>query len=148
MENCLFCKIALGEIPSYKIDETNEHLAFLDIFPNTKGMTLVIPKKHFDSDVFSMPLEEYDKLLDYAKKVVKKLEKKLNSFRVALVIEGMGVNHAHVKLYPLHGLDSKFKETWHHERVFFEKYPGFITTKLGPEGQDIKRVHEEVTRKR
>ena len=144
----MFCKIARGEIPSHKVDETDEYLAFLDIFPNTKGMTLVIPKKHFNSDVFSMPLQEYNKLMDYAKKVVKKLEKKLNTFRVALVIEGMGVNHAHVKLYPLHGLDSKFKETWHHERVFFEKYPGFITTKLGPEGQDLKKVHEEFTRKR
>jgi diadenosine tetraphosphate (Ap4A) HIT family hydrolase len=146
MENCLFCKIVKGEIPSYKFADSDEFMAFLDIFPNMLGQTLVIPKKHFDSNVFEMPLEEYKKLFEYARKVAKMLEKKLGVFRVAIVSEGMGVNHVHVKLYPLHGVSKEFKEFWAPERIYFEKYNGYVTTKLGPPGQDLKSVHELITK--
>ena len=50
--DCLFCKIVAREIPSYKVWENEEFYAFLDLFPNCKGQTLVIPKEHFDSDFF------------------------------------------------------------------------------------------------
>ncbi|MCD6444824.1 hypothetical protein J7L70_07495 [Candidatus Bathyarchaeota archaeon] len=66
-----------------------------------------------------------------AKKVAKILERGLSVKRVAMVMEGMGINHAHIKLYPLHGLKEKFEETWAKERVFFEKYEGYISTQLG-----------------
>ena len=52
MENCIFCKIVKGEIPCVKIWEDKDFLAILDVFPNTKGMTLVLTKKHFDSYAF------------------------------------------------------------------------------------------------
>lgn len=52
MTDCLFCKIVAGEIPSYKIRENDEFEAILDAFPEVKGQTLVIPKKHYDSDIF------------------------------------------------------------------------------------------------
>lgn len=133
MENCIFCKIAKGKIDSVKIWEDDKHLAILDIFPNTKGMTLVLTKKHFDSDGFDMPEEDYKNLMLASKKVAKILEKALNVKRVAMVMEGMGVNHIHIKLYPLHGLDNKFKETWHPEKKFFERYEGYVSTQLGPQ---------------
>lgn len=148
MTDCIFCKIVKGEIPCHKIYEDEEFLAFLDIFPNTKGMVLVITKKHYPSYVFEMPEEIYKKLLTTTKKIAKILDKVLKVQRTAMVMEGMGVDHAHIKLYPLHGLESKFKEMWASEKVFFEKYEGFITTQQGPRADDkeleqlAKRIKE------
>ncbi len=137
--HCIFCKIVAGEIPSFKVWEDKNHYAFLDIFPNTRGMTLVIPKKHYDSYAFDMPEKEYTALLLAAKTVGKLLDKKLNVGRSALVAEGMGINHVHVKLYPLHG-DLKFELRG--DYTYFEKYPGYITTLLGPEAdkKDLERL--------
>ena len=107
MSDCIFCKIVSEQIPSFKIREDEHFLAILDVFPNTKGQTLVIPKKHYDSDVFEMDEAMMNKFFVAAKKVSKLLKKSLKVQRIALVMEGMGVNHAHIKLYPLHGLDTK-----------------------------------------
>jgi len=59
MTNCIFCKIAAGEIPAATIWENNKFLAVLDANPNTKGMTLIIPKAHYDSYAFEMPDDVY-----------------------------------------------------------------------------------------
>ena len=144
--DCIFCKIARGEIPSEKIWEDNEFLAILDIMPNTEGMTLVLPKKHFDSDVFQMPDEDYLKMMKAVKKVAKILEKGLSVKRVALVVEGMGVNHMHVKLYPLHGLKEKFTEMWHPKEIYFDKYEGYLTTQVGPKKsiEDLKKIAKKI----
>ena len=146
MENCIFCKIVKGEIPSVKIWEDKEHLAILDVAPNTEGMTLILTKKHFDSDATDMSDKEYSKLMLAAKKVAKLLEKKLKVKRVAIVMEGLGVNHVHIKLYPIHGLDEKFKEIWADERIYFDKYRGYISTQLGPQKslEELKKVAEEI----
>ena len=135
-DDCIFCQIVEGKIPCHKIYEDDEHLAFLDIFPNTKGMTLVIPKKHFDSYAFDMPDQNFRKLLDVTKKIAKGLDKALGCKRTAMVMEGMGVNHVHIKLYPLHKIEEKFTEIIPEDRVFFEKYPGYLTTKIGPRAND------------
>ena len=132
-EHCLFCKLVSGEIPCFKIWEDKDHIAFLDIFPNTRGMTLVIPKKHFDSYAFSMPDKDYSSLMLASQKVAKLLEKKIPVKRVALVMEGMGINHAHIKLYPMHGLKDQYAEMINIDRQFFDKYDGHISTVLGPE---------------
>ena len=109
MVDCIFCKIANGEFDSAKILEDKDFMAVLDIMPNTKGMTLVLTKKHYYSYVFYMPDKEYKDFFLAAKKVSKILESGLKVKRVAMVMEGMGVNHAHIKLYPLHGVNEKFK---------------------------------------
>ena len=136
MKDCIFCKIAKGEAPCHKIYEDKDCLAFLDILPNTKGMTLVITKKHYPSYAFDMPEEAYNKLLLATKKVVKILDGALKVKRIAMVMEGLGVDHAHIKLYPLHGLKEKFAEIIAEERKFFKKYPGYVTTLLGPRADD------------
>jgi histidine triad (HIT) family protein len=100
MENCIFCKIAKGEIPCIKIWEDKNYLAFLDIAPEMEGMTLVIPKKHFDSKIFEMPEKEYSNLLSISKKVAEILKKSLNAERILMVAEGLDVSHVHIKLYP------------------------------------------------
>jgi len=141
MEDCIFCKIANGEIESVKIWEDKDFIAILDMMPNTEGMTLVLPKEHYDSYVFDMDDEFYNKSMLASKKVAKLLEKGLDVQRVAMVMEGMGINHAHIKLYPLHGLSNKFKEMWTKEKVYFDKYEGYITTKTG-----LKKSIEELNK--
>jgi diadenosine tetraphosphate (Ap4A) HIT family hydrolase len=149
MENCIFCKIIKGEFDSAKIWEDDNFIAILDICPNTRGMSLVLPKKHFDSYVFALPDNLYEKFLFAAKKVASILEKSLKVKKVAMVMEGMGVNHAHIKLYPMYGLGDEFKEIWAKGQVFFDKYPGYITTVLGPKAniEDLKKLAEEIKSK-
>ena len=146
MDNCIFCKIANGEIDSAKIWEDEKFIAILDLNPNTKGMALVMPKSHFDSDAFLMPEADYKELMLASKKVAEILKKGLNVNRVAMVAEGMGVNHVHIKLYPLHGVGEKFEEIWAKEKVFFENYPGYVTTQLGPQAniEELKKLAEEI----
>ncbi len=145
-QNCVFCKIAKGKIPATKVWEDEKHLAILDISPNTEGMTLVMTKKHFDSDATDMPEKDYYELMMAVKKVAKLLERGLNVKRVAIVMEGMGVNHVHVKLYPLHGIGEKFKETWAKEKIYFGRYEGYISTQLGPQKskEELERVAEKI----
>lgn len=143
--DCVFCKIVKGEIPCYKVYEDEEFLAFLDIFPNVRGMTLVMTKKHYPSYAFELPEEVYVKLMKVSKKIAKTIDKALNVKRTAMVMEGMGINHVHIKLYPLHGLEKEFEEMWAPEKVFFEKYRGYITTQLGPKAND--KELEEIARK-
>lgn len=146
MSDCIFCKIVSGEVPSYKVYEDENHLAFLDINPNTEGMTVLVTKRHYPSYVFEIPDDVYERLMETAKKVVKLLDKKLGVKRTAMVLEGMGVNHAHLKFYPLHGLDEKFQEMWIKDRVYFENYPGYITTKLGPDAdfEELRKLAEKI----
>lgn len=127
--NCIFCKIANGEIPAVKIWEDKKHLAILDKFPNREGQVIVLTKKHFDSKFTDMPDEDLKRLIIASKKIAKLLEQKLDVKRVAIVIEGLGVNHIHVKLYPI-----------------YDKEEGSITTKLGPEKseEELKKIAEKI----
>jgi diadenosine tetraphosphate (Ap4A) HIT family hydrolase len=145
--DCIFCKIARGEAPCAKIWEDEKCLAFLDGMPNTRGMTLVIPKKHFDSYAFDMLDGDYSGLLIAAKKVAKLLGKGMGVKRVGLVIEGLGVNHVHIKLYPMHGLEQKFKEGGQEKPgKFFEKYEGYLSTEIGPKKElsELKVIAKEI----
>lgn len=146
MEGCVFCKIVSGEFDSAKIWEDGEFLAILDINPNTKGMALVLTKKHFPSYAFHLPEDVYERLMLACRKVGELLDEKLEVKRTAMVMEGMGVNHAHVKLYPLHGLEEEFKPMLSEEKVFFEKYEGFISTQLGKKAdfKELKELAEKI----
>lgn len=146
MENCIFCKIVKGEIPSVKIWEDKKHLAILDINPNTEGMTLVLTKQHYDSDATDMPDKDYKELMIASKKVAKIIEDKLKVKRVAIVMEGLGINHVHIKLYPIHGLDEKFKETWAKDKIYFNKYEGYISTQLGPQKSidELNKIRDKI----
>ena len=146
MENCIFCKITKGEIESVKIWENDKFVAILDVNPNTKGMTSVLTKEHYDSYAFDMPDAVYSEFMIAAKKVAKMLEKGLNITRISMVMEGMGINHAHIKLYPLHGVTEKFKEMWAKDKVYFDSYEGYISTQLGPKAdlEELKKIAEEI----
>lgn len=138
MKNCVFCDIVSGKIQAHKIYEDMKYIAILDIHPNTSGQTLIITKKHYPSYVFKMNERKYLDLMKVSKKIAILLDNKLKVKRTAMVMEGMGIDHAHIKLYPLHGLNKEFKEIWAKKRIFFDKYKGYITTLMGPE---IKKEH-------
>ena len=148
MKDCVFCKIVKGDVPCHKVYEDKNYLAFLDIRPNTNGMTLIVPKIHYHSDAFDMPKEAYINIMLISKKIAKHLEKKLDVKRVAMVMEGMGIDHIHIKLYPLYGLKDKFVETWADKKIFFKKYEGYITTLMGEKADDeelaklAKKIYE------
>ena len=129
-----------------KIWEGGKFFAILDVNPNVKGMTIVLTKEHYDSYAFDLPGEIYSEFMLAAKEVARLLEKGLNVMRVAMVTEGMGINHAHIKLYPLHGIREKFQEMWAKERIYFEKYEGYLSTQLGPQIQleELKKLLEEI----
>ena len=136
MQECVFCGIVDGTLPSFKFFENSEFMAILDKYPNTAGQSLVIPKKHLDSYLFDLSPEYISELMKFTRDTARILEKGLKVLRVHLVIEGMLINHLHAKLYPLHGITEKFQKIETVERVFFTRYPGYLTTLLGPEAGD------------
>lgn len=146
MDNCVFCLIAEGKIPAAKIWENDKFLAFLSNRPNTKGMTLVIPKQHYDSYIFNLEDEFYQEYLLVVKKIAKILEKALNVKRIVLVAEGLGVNHAHFKLYPVHGFEEEFEGIGEQKEVFFKTFPGYTNTLSGPlvEFEELNLLAEEI----
>lgn len=101
MEDCIFCKIVKGEIPSVRVWENEEFLAILDIAQAVKGMTVLLSKEHHSSDVFTMPDDVFQRFLLAGKETAMVLKKGLGAKRVFMVIEGLDVDHAHLKLYPL-----------------------------------------------
>ena len=96
----VFTKIITGEIPSYKVAENDDFVAFLDINPNAKGHTLVVPKKE-ENKIFNLSRMEYQKLMDFSYTVAKALEKTLPCKRVGMSVVGLEVPHVHVHLIPL-----------------------------------------------
>ncbi len=103
MEDCVFCKIVKGELPSYKVWENENYLAFLTISPINPGHTLLIPKKHTDQ-VVDLSDSEYLDLFSHVKKISAIIKEKLNAKRIGIIVEGFGVAHAHIHLVPInHG---------------------------------------------
>ncbi len=101
---CIFCKIVAGEAPCHKIWEDEKHLAFLSIFPNTEGAAVVVTKVHYPSYAFDRPDDVLAGRIIAAKKAAKLLDARLADVgRTALVLEGFGIDHAHAKLFPMHG---------------------------------------------
>ena len=99
----IFSKIAAGELPCYKVAETNEFLAFLDINPLSKGHTLVIPKKETDY-LFDVDDATYNGLMLFAKQVAIAIKKVIECKRIGVAVVGLEVPHAHIHLAPINGL--------------------------------------------
>jgi len=99
----IFTKIIRGDLPCYKIDETDDCFAFLDINPNSKGHTLCILKKEIDY-IFDLNSEDYQKLMNFSRKIAIALKKSVNCKRIALSVVGLEVPHVHVHLIPLESM--------------------------------------------
>lgn len=99
----VFSKIVAGEIPAYKLAENENYLAFLDIFPLTKGHTLVIPKKEVDY-LFDLDDDTYLGLMEFAKKVAIGIKKSIPCNRISMQVIGLEVPHAHIHLIPINSM--------------------------------------------
>lgn len=141
MQETIFDKVIRNEIPNYKVWEDDRYLAFLTPYPNTPGVTVVIPKENPGDYLFAMDDRAYLDFLHAVKTVARLLEKALQVKRVALVFEGTGVAHVHAKLYPLYGELASQTNVWAGEKEFVDAYRGWITTLEGPE-MDESRLLE------
>jgi|TARA_Y100000034_G_scaffold53579_1_gene65747 diadenosine tetraphosphate (Ap4A) HIT family hydrolase len=129
--SCIFCDIVAGKSPCHKVWEDNEHLAFLSIFPNTKGFTVVIPKEHHSSYAFAQSDEVLSELVLATKKVALLLDKAFDGVaRTGMFFEGYGVDHLHSKLFPMHGTgnNSEFKLIEANINKFFDRYEGYLSS--------------------
>jgi len=100
----IFTKIISGELPSYKVAENNDFFAFLDINPNAKGHTLVVPKKE-ENKIFDLSKNQYASLMDFSYSVAKALEKTIDCKRIGMSVIGLEVPHVHVHLIPLNSME-------------------------------------------
>ncbi|WKK66318.1 HIT family protein [Lutimonas zeaxanthinifaciens] len=117
----LFTKIINGEIPSYKVAENDHYFAFLDINPNSKGHTLVVPKKE-DDKIFDLNEDEYLQLMRFSYKVAKAIERAVPCERVGMTVIGLEVPHVHVHLIPLHTMaDANFSKKEELTRELFQE---------------------------
>ena len=96
----IFSRIIAGEIPSYKVDEDANYYAFLDINPLTEGHTLVVPKQEVDY-LFDLDDRTLAGMMLFAKRVARKIERQIECKRVAVVVLGLEVPHAHIHLIPI-----------------------------------------------
>lgn len=150
LENeCIFCKIASKRVKSRLIWESSDNLAFLTPFPNVAGFTVLASKTHKPSDIFELNRDELTKLILDAKDVSLLLKERLAVERVGLIFEGYGINHAHIKLVPMHGIGSG---SWRQissspaDRRYYEVYPGFIASHDGPAMDEgaLNAIHERL----
>ncbi|MBR1889646.1 MAG: HIT family protein [Alloprevotella sp.] len=106
----IFSKIAAGEIPSYKCAENEEFYAFLDINPLAQGHTLVIPRREEDY-FFDLSDDEIGRMMVFAKRVATAIKEAFPCKKVAVVVLGLEVNHAHIHLIPLQSeADADFRK--------------------------------------
>jgi histidine triad (HIT) family protein len=112
----IFTKIINNEIPCYKVAETENCFAFLDINPNAEGHTLCIPKQEVDN-LFDLDTKLYNELMMFSKKVAKALKKAIPCERVAMSVIGLEVPHAHVHLIPI----NEMKDVTFRNKVIFSK---------------------------
>ena len=136
MEDCIFCKIASEEIPSEIIWKDSNFVATLDINPVTSGMTLVIPKKHYDSYIFNSDNDFIKDVMIVSKTVAKMLETAFKVKKVAVIFEGLEVNHLHVKMFPL-------KERDFIRKILNSNYPKPTPDELHKIAQEIINKNKE-----
>lgn len=143
--DCIFCEIVSGRAPVHVVWEDKKHLAFLSIFPNTDGFTVVTTKKHYSSYVFDQNDKVISDLLLASKKVAKQIDVAFEDVgRTGLIVEGMQIDHLHFKLFPMHGtpeIRSKWKPLASQVNKFFERYEGYISS------HNYKRADDEKLKK-
>jgi histidine triad (HIT) family protein len=125
----IFSRIIAGEIPCYKVAESKEHIAFLDINPVANGHVLVVPK-HEDDYLFDLESSEYASLWEFSKCVAIALKKAIPCKRIGVTVIGLEVPHAHIHLVPLQTMAD----------INFSK------PKLNPSGEELLTVQQAVSK--
>lgn len=135
MKETIFAKILRGEVPCHKVWEDDNHLAFLDIFPPVEGMTLVIPKDYHPGNIFKMPADRLQALAAAVHHVGNLLMTRLPCERPVWVFEGLEVDHAHAKLYPIYSIDESSKPS---DAASLDPYPGYLSTLAGARADEAQ----------
>ncbi len=151
-DQCVFCKIVSGEFQTPGIFwKDDAFMAFLSIDPNTEGFSVVVPKDHYGSDVLKMPDDALQKFVLAAKKVAEILEKHFSNVgRVGLIMEGTGIDHAHIKLAPMHKTEhlkgGKWKQAMSTKELWFDHYEGWIASAGGPmaDPEELKQLAQKL----
>lgn len=148
MSDCIFCKIVKGQAPSHIIWEDEKHIAFLSIFPNTEGFSVVITKEHYPSYVADLPDDVSNGILTAAKKVAKKIDSAFPDVaRTGFIFEGYGVDHIHAKLFPMHGTEGgEWKQHKSNMEKYFDRYEGYISSHDGKRADDdaLAKIAEKI----
>ncbi|XP_051985842.1 uncharacterized protein LOC127646327 [Xyrauchen texanus] len=129
----LFPRIVRGEEKQWRVWEDDGHVAFLTPFPNTPGLTVLVPRKPLSSDIFRLEKRDYEELVLATKKVSQLLEAGLDAWGVGLIFEGYEIDYAHAKLIPLISSpdETKMRLTCPVPE-FYHRYPGYVTSVNGP----------------
>lgn len=126
----IFTKIINGDIPSYKVAESDKFYAFLDVNPNAKGHTLVVPKQE-ENKLFDLDEESYIGLMQFSRKIAIALEKTISCKRIGMSVIGLEVPHVHVHLIPLQNMeDIQFDKKVQLEKDEFETIAKAIAENL------------------
>ena len=142
----IFSRIIAGEIPSYKVAENEDYYAFLDINPLTKGHTLVVPKKEVDY-IFDLDDRTLAGMMLFAKEVAAKIKREIACARVAVVVLGLEVPHAHIHLIPI---QSENDVDFHREKLKLTPESGlstlsglFLFNIINPKSGDVIKMSDK-----
>lgn len=147
-DKCIFCEIINGQFSTPGIFwQNDEFIAWLSIDPNTEGFSCVVPKVHYSSDVLKMSDDVLQRFILASKEVAQILEQYFTDVgRVGLIMEGTGINHAHIKLFPMHHTEGLKNNGWQQflsgKEFWFESYEGWIASGGGPMAnvEDLKKL--------
>ncbi|PHX83206.1 MAG: HIT family protein [Flavobacteriales bacterium] len=124
----IFSKIINGEIPCYKIAETEKCIAFLDVFPLVEGHVLVVPKKEVDY-IFDLEESDFTELQLFSKKVARAIKHVISCKRIGVAVIGLEVPHAHIHLVPMNNTDDL----------------NFTKSKLKPSKEQLEEVARKIS---
>ena len=140
----LFACIVRGQLPQSRVWEDEEHVAFLTPFANTPGFTVLVPRTHLSSDIFSLGFIKYSSLVRSAYNVARILKSALGLRRCGMIFEGLEIDYAHIKLVPIHEKEGILENSKYHspmtQSTFEENYTGYVTSKDGPLTKDVESL--------
>ncbi|XP_029612966.1 uncharacterized protein LOC115196345 [Salmo trutta] len=143
--NGLFCRIVRGEEQQWRVWEDSNHVAFLTPYPNTPGLTVLVPRKPLSSNIFCLEETDYTSLVLATRKVAGLLEEGMHARGVALIFEGFEIDYAHVKLIPL--VPPRGDKPAEVFPEYFQSYPGYVSSADGPPAspESLKEIHTKIT---
>ncbi|XP_026989309.2 uncharacterized protein LOC113634498 [Tachysurus fulvidraco] len=145
----LFSRIVRGEEKQWRVWEDEGHIAFLTPFPNTPGITVVIPRKPLTSDILRLEDGDFTELVLATRKVARLLEEALGAWGVGVIFEGYEIDYAHAKLIPLVlSQGNATQSAVCSVPEFYDLYPGFVSSANGPSAtsEQLKQIHDKITK--
>ena len=141
-DTSLFTRIIRGELQQWRVWEDDSHVAFLTPYANTPGLTVLVPRRHLSSDIFSIKDELYCKLMAAAHTVGTILKGSFGISRCGMIFEGLEIDYAHVKLVPVQQEYSNIGEFWEKQPAmdiesYQESYKGYVSSLDGPLFKDV-----------